>query len=163
MRRNLASFAGLIILLTAVSASAAGAEGRVCKVLPQFLDKKGRASLSPSLYERDAYQFYLRRRPLLREGLRIAVQWKAKHADWPKLKLRAELRGLLTNSIQTVTLEEPVKKSGFLGNWSDFTITGDKYKEFGDLVAWRVTLLEGDKPLGHLDSFLWSGVGAQSP
>jgi hypothetical protein len=161
MRRYAASFAVLVFLLSAVVAGAA--EGKVCKVLPQFLDKKGRQSLSPSLYERDAYQFYLRKHPALRSALRVEVQWKAKNVDWEKTKLRAELRGLLTNSLQTVTLEEPVKKSGFFGSWAAFDIAGDKFKKFGELVAWRVTLWEGDRQLSEQESFLWSGVPAQSP
>ena len=37
-------------------AGAAAATGSVIKVLPQFLDLKGRTALSPSLYDRDAYQ-----------------------------------------------------------------------------------------------------------
>jgi hypothetical protein len=156
MRRFAASFALLGLLLSTVAVQAA--EGRVCKVLPQFLDKKGRQSLSPSLYERDAYQFYLRKHPQLRTSLRLEVLWKARGVDWQKTKLRAELRGLLTNSLQTVTLEEPVKKSGIFGSWAEFNITGDEYKKFGELVAWRVTLWEGDRQLSEQESFLWTGV-----
>ena len=44
----------------AVIWSAQAATGRVIKVLPQFLDLKGRNSLTPSLYERDVYQNVLR-------------------------------------------------------------------------------------------------------
>jgi hypothetical protein len=156
MRRFAASFALLGFLLS--TAAVVAAEGKVCKVLPQFLDKKGRQSLSPSLYERDAYQVYLRKHPQLRASLRVEVLWKARGVDWEKTKLRAELRGLLANSLQTVTLEEPVKKSGFLGSWAEFNITGDEFKKFGELVAWRVTLLEGDRQLSEQESFLWSGV-----
>src|SRR5580658_5513478 len=116
MRRCAASFALLgFLLLTAAAWASDASEGRVCKVLPQFLDKKGRQSLSPSLYERDAYQTYLRKHPALRASLRMEVEYKAKGLDWEKTKLRAELRGLLTNSVETITLEEPVKKSGFFG------------------------------------------------
>jgi hypothetical protein len=159
MRRFAASFVLLGFLLSTAVVQAA--EGKVCKVLPQFLDKKGRQSLSPSLYERDAYQFYLRRHPQLRKSLRLEVLWKAKGVDWQKTKLRAELRGLLTNSLQTVTLEEPVKKSGFLGSWAEFNLTGDEYKKFGELIAWRVTLWEGDRQLSEQQSFLWTGVPAR--
>jgi hypothetical protein len=159
MRRYAASFVLLGFLLS--TAAVLASEGRVCKVLPQFLDKKGRQSLSPSLYERDAYQAYLRKHPLQRVSLRVEVLWKARGVDWDKTKLRAELRGLLTNSLQTVTMEEPVKKSGFLGRWAAFTITGDEYKKFGELVAWRVTLWEGDRQLSEQQSFLWSGVPAR--
>jgi hypothetical protein len=160
MRRYAASFALFSFLLS--TAVAWASEGKVCKVLPQFLDKKGRQSLSPSLYERDAYQAYLRKHPLLRTGLRVEVQYKAKGLDWDKARLRAELRGLLTNSIATVTLEEPVKKSGFFANWAEFNISGDEFKNFGELVAWRVTLWEGDKQLSEQQSFLWSGVPVSS-
>jgi hypothetical protein len=139
------------------------AEGKVCKVLPQFLDPKGRQSLQPSLYERDAYQFFLRKHTALRATLRVAVQYKAKGVDVQKLKLRAELRGLLTNSLETITLEEPVKKSGFFANWAYFSVTGDEYKKFGELVAWRVTLWDGDRQVSEQESFLWSGVPNGSP
>jgi hypothetical protein len=161
MRRYAASF----ILLGFLLSTAVGwaAEGKVCKVLPEFVDKKGRTSLAPSLYERDAYQFYLRKHPALRTGLLVTVQWKARGVDWQKTKLRAELRGLLTNSVETITLEEPVKKSGFFGSWTDFNISGDKFKQFGELIAWRVTLWEGDRQLAERESFLWSGVPPQSP
>jgi hypothetical protein len=145
---------GFLLSTTVVRAD----EGKVCKVLPQFLDKKGRQSLSPSLYERDAYQFYLRRHHELRKSLCVKVLWKAKGVDWEKTKLRAELRGLLTNSLETVTLEEPVKKSGFFGSWAEFTLSGDDFQKFGELVAWRVTLWEGDRQLSEQESFLWSGV-----
>jgi hypothetical protein len=161
MRRFAASFIVLGFLLSTTAAWAA--EGRVCKVLPQFLDPKGRQSLAPSLYERDAYQAFLRKYPRYRASLCVKVQYKAKGLDWGKAKLRAELRGLLTNSIATVTLEEPVKKSGLFANWTDFTITGDEYKKFGELVAWRVTLWEGDRQLSEQESFLWSGVPVSSP
>src|SRR5271154_711527 len=108
MRRYAASLAVLGFLLS--SAATWASDGKVCKVLSQFLDKKGRQSLAPSLYERDAYQAYLRKHPEQLAGLRVLVQWKAHGVDWQKTKLRAELRGLLTNSVATVTFEEPVKK-----------------------------------------------------
>jgi len=158
MRRCAASLILFVLILSTLVCRAE--EGKVCKVLPQFLDLKGRQSLAPSLYERDAYQFYLRKHPGQRSTLRIAVQWKAKGVDWDKIKLRAELRGLLTNSVQTITLEEPVRKNGIFSTWSNFDITGEKYKTFGELVAWRVSLWEGDRELGDLKSFLWSGVAA---
>jgi hypothetical protein len=133
-------------------------EGSVVKVLPQLLDQQGRHALSPSLYERDAYQSHLRKTPSLRGGVRLAVQWKAKKVDWTKLSLRAEMRCLLEDNLHTVTIEEPALKNGHFSSWSEFRIEGADYKAFGQLVAWRVTLWEGDHQLGQLESFLWSGV-----
>ena len=72
------------------------------KVLPQYLDLKGRNSVAPSLYERDAYQVYLRDHPDKRSGMRFFVQWKAKGPAAEPLKLRVELRGTAEgNLLQT--------------------------------------------------------------
>src|SRR5207249_4815919 len=67
MRRLLAWLLMVLCLLTCGVGQAAA--GRVVKVLPQFLDLKGRNTLSPSLYERDAYQAVLRRHPEQRSGM----------------------------------------------------------------------------------------------
>jgi hypothetical protein len=156
MRRFFIALAILLLLAPVVQAG----EGSVLKVLSQLLDEHGRHALSPSLYERDAYQFHLRRMPKLRGGARLAVQWKAKNVDWPKLKLRAEMRCLLGDNLHTVTMEQPAGKNGHFSRWSEFRIEGADYKNFGQIVAWRVTLLEGDHQLGALESFLWSPVVA---
>jgi hypothetical protein len=154
MRRLFIALAVLLFIAPVVQAG----EGRVVKALPQLLDKQGRHALSPSLYERDAYQFHLHKDPKLRGGARLAVQWKAKNVDWSKLKLRAEMRCLLEDNLHTMTIEKPAVKSGHFSSWSEFRIEGADYKAFGELVAWRVTLWEGDHQLGQLESFLWSGV-----
>lgn len=147
----------LAVLLSLAPKTWAG-EGSVVKVLPQLLDEQGRTSLSPSLYERDAYQFHLRKDPKLRSGVRLAVQWKARKVDWSKLKLRAEMRFLLNDNIRTMSMEEPAVKHGLFNHWSEFKVEGTDYAAAGQLVAWRVTLWEGERQIGQLESFLWSGV-----
>ena len=52
----------LVTTLASVEASSARV-ARITKVLPHLLDDKGRHTLSPSLYERDAYQAELRKNP----------------------------------------------------------------------------------------------------
>jgi hypothetical protein len=156
MRRFLIALTVLFFLAPVVWAG----EGSVLKALPQLLDKQGRHALSPSLYERDAYQLILRKNPAQRGGVRLAVQWKAKNADWAKLKFRVEMRGLLGVNLHTVIIEEPAIKNGHFSNWSEFRIEGTGYKTFGELVAWRVTLWEDDRQLSQLESFLWSGVAS---
>lgn len=158
MRRFIATSI-LLGLLFSAGAAMAG-EGKICKVLPQFLDKKGRQSLAPSLYERDAYQFYLRKHPKEQSTLRVAVQYKAKGLDWGRTVMRVELRGLINNVMSTTTIEGPIKKSGLFANWAYYSLSGDDYKKFGELVAWRVSLWEGANELSEQESFLWSGVQA---
>jgi hypothetical protein len=151
----------MLCLMTMGARTVGAADGKVIKALPQFLDAQGRSALSPSLFDRDAYQAYLRKHPGERAALRLAVQWKAGGVDWSRVKLRAELRGVLGNALHTITMEMPVKKNGLFSNWTDFKIAGEDFQKFGELAAWRVTLWEGDKQLGAQQSFLWSGVGAE--
>ncbi len=161
--RRLCFWLAILCLMTVAVRPVGAAEGKVIKALPLFLDKQGQTSVSPSLFERDAYQAWLRKHPSDRTGLSLAVQWKAGGVDWSRLKLRAELRGAVGNSLHTTTLEFPVNKKSRFSQWTDFTITGDDFKKFGQLVAWRATLWEGDKQLGSQESFLWSPVGGEKP
>ncbi|HWH70211.1 MAG TPA: hypothetical protein VNT26_12560, partial [Candidatus Sulfotelmatobacter sp.] len=102
----------LLILVTllgllAMGSSAWAATGRVVKVLPQFLDKKGRNSLSPSLYDRDAYQATLRQHPDRRAGICFQVEYRAKGKVSAPLKVRLDLRGIAEGNLpRQLVLEE---------------------------------------------------------
>ena len=127
---------------------------RILKVLPHLLDLEGRHTLSPSLYERDAYQAYLRRNPALRSGLRFDVQWKAIPTAAP-LTLRLELRTSQAYVVQPLVLETPVKGRRGLSRWTSLSVTGETYQKMGQLIAWRATLWEGDRLLTEQKSYLW--------
>jgi hypothetical protein len=147
----------LILLLCLVLSSAAqAAEGRVLKVLPQFLDEKGRTSLSPSLYDRDAYQAILRKNPAKRSGLRFEVQWQAKVPDTEPLLLRVEIRGVAdADPAKTTVKEVPVRQHHWFSHWAYVTLNKDEYQKLGEVTAWRVTLLDGKNLLAEQKSFLW--------
>jgi hypothetical protein len=131
------------------------APAKVIKVLPHFLDLKGRASLVPSLYERDAYQAFLLKHSEQRSALRFDVQWKARSVDWSKLKLRVEMRGVTGNVIHSQTLEQAARQKGWFSNWSALTLSGEEFRKLGELVSCRATLWEGDQQLAEQKSFLW--------
>lgn len=134
---------------------AEAAEARILKVLPQYVDKKGRHTLSPSLYERDAYQAQLRAHPEQRSAMVFEVQWKAKDIDPSQLKIRIDLRGVKGNALEHQTIEQPVGKSRWPGHWTTLKLEGAKFKEFGELIAWRATLWQGEQQLSEQKSFLW--------
>jgi hypothetical protein len=145
-----------LVCWLALTLSAQAATGRVLKVLPLFLDSKGRSALSPSLYERDAYQAVLRLNPAQRSGVRYAVQWKTKGSAAEPLKLRVELRGVAQGSLpKQLALEQAVTATRWFGRWTDLVLSGDQYKNFGEVTAWRVTLWEGSQLLAEQRSFLW--------
>jgi hypothetical protein len=154
MRRFLIWWAVVVGLALAMSAPAA--TGRVIKVLPQFLDLKGRNSLTPSLYERDLYQATLLRETNQCSGMRFNVQWKAKGQTTAPLKIQVELRGVAHGDYpKQLVLEKPVEPGGRLSHWAVFDLVGEEYKDFGRVTAWRVTLWEGTGLLGEQKSFLW--------
>jgi hypothetical protein len=147
----------ILLLLGSLSATFASdaASGRVVKVLPLLLDLKGRDAVSPSLYDRDAYQVYLRQHTNEISAIRFDVLWKASNAGGVKLKLRVELRGVGAGGLpRQMTLEQSVTP-GFFRHWTSLALGGADYKNFGELVAWRATLWSDDRLLGEQKSFLW--------
>jgi hypothetical protein len=153
--RRLCYWLVLICCLAAVRQLPA-ATGNVIKVLPQFLDYKGRSSVSPNLFERDSYQAYLRKNPKLRTGMRFVIQWKSKGAVYNPLKLKVEMRGVAEGDVpKQLVLEQKIDPSGWLGSWTAIPFVGQEYKAFGEVTAWRVTLWDGDQLLGQQQSFLW--------
>ena len=143
----------LVVVVTLLASSANAATAKLVKVLPHFLDQQGRIALNPSLYERDAYQFHLRSHPDERSGLRFDVQWRSR--DTRRLRLRLELRGNRGRDGTTAVIEDEVKYRGLFTSWSRVTLTGEAYKKFGELSAWRATLWDGDKEIAEQKSFLW--------
>jgi hypothetical protein len=146
----------ILSCLLATSLPAVAATGRVIKVLPHFLDDQGRRARSPSLYDRDAYQAYLRNHPDKRSGVTFDIQWKTRGGAFSPLKLRVELIGAAQGDlpIQKV-LETEVKPGRWFSHWTSLPLTGEEYRQFGNVVAWRATLWEGDRLLGEQKSFLW--------
>jgi hypothetical protein len=159
MRRLYATF---LLFATAALAFAsdpaagpAAPTGRVIKVLPLFVDHQNRDAVSPSLYDRDAYQFYLRQHADVIAGIRFEVLWKAANARNLKLKLRLELRGSGSGSQPAQTTLEQAVTPGSFRRWTALTLDDVDYKKFGKLVAWRATLWSEDRLLGEQKSFLW--------
>jgi hypothetical protein len=136
--------------------AAAAATGKVIKVLPHFLDLHGRHTLSPSLFDRDAYQAVLREHPEQRSAIRFDIEWKSKETPAAPLRMQLEVRGVATQkTVVQLKLEKSVDPTSWLGGWTSLTVKDNDYKKLGDLTAWRVTLWEGNRLLSEQKSFLW--------
>jgi hypothetical protein len=146
------------VLNAVACAQAAPAEigGGIKKVLPHLLDKAGRHTVSPSLFDRDAYQAQLRNHPDKVSGIRYDVRWTAHHAQARPLTVRVELRGLYEGKIpRLATLEKTVDGRDRVREWTRLQLTGEAYARFGKITAWRATLWSGDQLLDEYKSFLW--------
>ena len=141
------------VLLLLSSAFVQAGDGKVLKVLPHFLDSEGRHALSPSLYERDAYQAHLRKNPAEISALRFDVNWSADGKP-ANLRIRVEARGGKA-AAQPKMLETTVKPGWTGSAWAAVTLDKEVYQQLGGVTAWRVTLWDGEKMLAEQKSFLW--------
>ncbi len=145
----------MIFAATDGIAAAAKSNAKIIKVLPTFLDMKGRHSLSPSLYERDAYQALLRKDKKQISGMRFDVQWKAPSGGSEKLLLRLELRVSKAQDAKHVILDKEVERKKSGSRWSRLILDGETFREAGEVLAWRATLLDGGTKTAERTSFLW--------
>ncbi len=145
----------LLLVLGCLGHTAGAASNKIVKVLPHFLDQEGRHTLSPSLYERDAYQSHLRKHKELTSTLRFDIQWKAPTGDQTNLKMRVEIRGAKSLGAKPAVLEQAIKPGKWLGNWAALTLPKETYEQLGEMIAWRVTLWNGDQQIAEQKSFLW--------
>jgi len=145
-----------LIFLVASTLSSFAASGKIVKVLPHFLDQNGRHTQSPSLYDRDAYQFQLRKHPELRTGIQYDILWRGRGPVKNQTAvIRVELRGTAKGELPSeTTLESEVQLTG-TSHWAKIKLDGEAYKQFGEVTAWRVTLWVGDEMIGEQKSFLW--------
>ena len=144
----------LLLAFVLLGSEVSAADGKILKVLPHLLDREGRHALSPSLYERDAYQAELRKHPDKVSGLRYDIHWKA-HKPAAKLTLRLQLRTAHRAATEPLILTVSVKSGAFGGGWAALTLDGDTYQKSGEVQAWRATLLDGDAEIAESKSFLW--------
>lgn len=148
----------LIALLVLASFASFGADatgGRIVKVLPFFLDLQGHEAKSPSLFDRDAYQAYLREHTNEISAIRYDIQWKAAKVPDEKLTIRLELRGVGERGMPTMKTMETNAPASIFHHWTMFVLTGDDRKKLGSVVAWRASLWNGDQLFGDQKSFLW--------
>jgi hypothetical protein len=149
----------LLVAIALFAATAAGfaadAPGRVIKVLPLLLDLQGRDALSPSLFDRDAYQARLRQQTNAVSAIRFDVLWSGERTAAATFKLRAELRGIRPDGTPHLQTLETNVAPGWFHTWTPLLLGGDDYRHFGSLAAWRVTLWQGDQQVSEQKSFLW--------
>jgi hypothetical protein len=146
----------LFLLGSLFVASASDAiTGHIVKVLPLFLNLNAQDAISPSLYDRDAYQLYLRNHTNEISAMRFDVLWSTSNAGTNDLLLRLELRGLGPNGVPRQSTLEQTVAPHYFRHWTSLPLAGADYKIFGEVVAWHATLWSGPKMLGEQKSFLW--------
>lgn len=134
---------------------ARGEPDRIIKVLPHYLDLQGRHAVSPSLFERDAYQAMLRQTPAKQGGRQFDIQWKARKRPGRVLQLRLELVTVEHTRGNPFRVDLEVTPTGTFGRWKRIKLEKALTDRLGEIIAWRVTLREDGNELSEQKSFLW--------
>lgn len=143
----------LIVLFLALPANAGSV--KVYKVLPHYLDKEGRHTLSPSLFERDRYQALLKTTPQKCSTVRFDVLWRNTTANIENLNISIEIRGT-KQSEKTVSFSEKLpSKRSIWSKWKKITIPEEIFLQVEGISAWRVMIRDGETVLCEYCSFLW--------
>jgi hypothetical protein len=139
-------FLGLILcgLTLTLAFPSSAAPARILKVL----------TLSPSLFERDAYQSRLRKSPESVSGLRFDIQWKRGESRVRPLRMRVETRGAKAGA-KPIVVEREVDFRGLFTAWAKLPLSREQYLALGGVSAWRATLWDGEQMLDEVKSFLW--------
>lgn len=154
LMRNIAivfMFIGLLVLPT----ESALAEGKIYKVLPHLLDLKGKHTSSPSLFERDAYQEFLKENPSLISGIGFDIHWKCPSGHERDLNIVMEIRGSKNYQASPTRKIIKAKAKKYFKTWSRITLSNKEMESIGKIVAWKVSLMEGNETLTEHFSFLW--------
>lgn len=130
-------------------------QAKILKVLEHRLDQQGRIALAPSLYERDAYQAFLRHNPSKCSGVRFDIHWRARRLMSPNLSLKLEAITTKRSKASPLVLQSPAIPRRYWSRWSALRLDGKTFEEAGEVIAWRATLWDGDKLLAEQKSFLW--------
>lgn len=146
---------GCALLFIVAGITAVGSEPRIQKVLPHLRDEKGRISVSPGLFDRDAYQQTLRQNPSRVSGVRFDIQWSAPREKRDSLTLRLELRTARGKPGQTLVIQAPTRDNRRRGGWSSVLLGPEEYAQAGEVLAWRAVLMDGETELAEQKSFLW--------
>ena len=145
------AFCGLVISGTSTGI----AEAKIFKVLPHFLDQEGRHALSPSLFERDAYQRVLSQNPERQSGMRFDVLWRVDKKQSGGVELHIEMTTKKGDPTKPIVIKAPVKRSRWFRKWSAVNYVGKDFRDGGEVLAWRALLIKDGKILDSQQSFLW--------
>lgn len=149
------------------------------KVLFFWLDEKGQYAQHPSMFERDAYQAFLRENPEEIHGLKVATLLAGTRSKLAKGELVLKIKGppSLTPVEDTVyRLDLSDKQDRRLRRWiywevdpvsEDESSSAAEDKMSPDkIVAWQLTLLLDGVAVDRVQSYLWNSqnkVGSDVP
>ena len=136
--------------------SAAESDAKAIQVFRFLVDAAGRHALSPSLLDRDAYQAHLLEHPEEVGGLRFVTQRKRRSEATANPSIRVEVRHGDGNTMGEFSKSAPLKvRKTRRSQWHQITISGEEYARLGKVIAWRVSLWDGETRLAQEESFLW--------
>ncbi|MEM1294950.1 MAG: hypothetical protein AAGH89_06260, partial [Verrucomicrobiota bacterium] len=125
--------------------------------------KYERLNLSESLRTEDAMVSFERKYLLhgaitseeyrAREGKYYTIFWKSKGDRRPGMVVRLEY--LQSNTGDEIKVKEVTVDDVRRQNTTDINVIGEEFKEDGNVVAWRASLVRDGEVISSVESFLW--------
>ncbi len=90
-------------------------------------------------------------------GIRFIVHWRAPASEIPNFDVKVEARGTIpqTNEETAKILIRKYPQTPTYSGWTFIDLTGDTFRRFGALMAWRVSLLQNGRVMASRHSFTW--------
>ena len=124
-------------------------------MLPHYLDDQGRHTLSPDLFQRDAYQEYLFQNPEVVSTVRYDAFWGAFASKQGPDTVRLDLRGTRNGEPTDHSIEAAVADNRRGRKWVGVTVSPEDYAGIGRVVAWRLVASKDGQEVETARSFLW--------
>lgn len=88
-----------------------------------------------------------------REGKYYTIFWKSKGDRRPGMVVRLEY--MQANTGDEVKVKEVTVDKVQRQNTTDINVIGEEFKEDGNVVAWRASLVRDGEVISSVESFLW--------
>lgn len=128
----------------------------VTKVNRTLLDKNGyETDIVGDLKGEAVYQYKLRHQPQNQYGARFHIKWKGPKGA-SRIRLVLDVQGLTPSNESTrATIARDLPDLDGWAEWTTLDITGTQFKQLGEIMAWRVTILAQDRVMAELPSANW--------
>jgi hypothetical protein len=103
-------------------------------------------------YERRLFGAVSQKDREAREGFYFTVFWTTDNSDVPAI---VRLEYLLEQTNDKVHVQEDEVAAGQTTNVTEFSVLGDEYAEFGEVLAYRISVHQQGKIVADHQSYLW--------
>jgi hypothetical protein len=156
--RKIFLFAWILLPLAILEAKPPSAPGyEIMKVNHEFIDLAGETQAEIANWvDRAKYQQAVKK--VAHKGVRFFVHWQVPSTLMRDLTIKIETQGWDSDGGRETqeTLVRTYPKIPNYSGWAVLDLEGDRYRDFGRMMAWKVTILHQGEVMATRESFMWN-------